>query len=298
MNFSELKNKKNTLASLQKKLEEQTKPSFGVKDERMWYPEVDKAGNGFAVIRFLPTPEGEDMPFVKLYSHGFQGPGGWYIENSLTTLGQTDPIGEYNRELWNSGSDELKKQAQKQKRKLSYYSNVYVVSDPTNPENEGKVVIFRYGKKIFDKIAEAVNGNELEKKAGIDPFDLWQGANFNLRIKKVEGYPNYDSSTFDSPSVLGGLDDAQLESIWKREYPLMPLVAPDQFKTYEELQKQFDRAMKRTAPSAPKAEPVAEKATMGAKPKFSPAREEAPDLTGDDEDEDNVMDYFNSMLKE
>lgn len=297
MNFKDLKKNKTSLAELQKKLEKET--SFGTKDERIWAPERDKAGNGFAVIRFLPPADGEDMPFVKLYTHGFQGPGGWYIENSLTTLGQQDAIAEYNRELWNSGDEELKKQASKQKRKLNYYSNIYVISDPTNPDNEGKVFLFRYGKKIYDKIMDAVNGDELEKRAGFNPFDLWEGADFKLRVKKVEGYPNYDASAFEAPSVLCGLDDAQLESIWKREYPLEPIVAPDKFKSPEELLKQFERAMGRTAP-ATKAAP---ERTVSAKPTFKntpdPVDETQPEpeyVAGEDgDDEGDVMDYFRKM---
>ena len=195
MSFSSLKkNKASVFSKLQKQLEDTNK--VGTTDERLWKLTTDKAGNGFAVIRFLPASDGEDMPFVKMYSHGFQGPGGWYIENSLTTLGKDDPLGEYNRELWNSGDETLKEQVRKQKRKLSYYANVYIVKDPGNPENEGQVKIYRFGKKIYDKIMDAVNGDELEGREGINPFDFWTGANFKLRAKKVAGYPNYDSSEF------------------------------------------------------------------------------------------------------
>lgn len=303
MNFKDLKKNKTSLAELQKKLEKET--SFGTKDERIWAPERDKAGNGFAVIRFLPPVDGEDLPFVKLYTHGFQGPGGWYIENSLTTIGQQDAIAEYNRELWNSGDDELRKQASKQKRKLNYYSNVYIISDPTNPDNEGKVFLFRYGKKIYDKILDAINGDELEKREGFNPFDLWEGADFKLRVKKVEGYPNYDASAFDSPSVLCNFDDGQLESIWKREYPLQPIVAPDQFKTPEELQKQFDRAMGRTGGSSTTrtATQSTPERKMATKPVFNvpdnidPTIPEVEPVEGEDDEED-VMDYFRKMAED
>jgi gp32 DNA binding protein like len=301
MNFKDLKKNKSSLSELQKKLE--TTTSFGTKDERIWAPERDKAGNGFAVIRFLPPCAGEDMPFVKLYTHGFEGPGGWYIENSLTTLGQQDPIAELNRDLWRSGDEDLKKQASKQKRKLNYYSNIYVISDPSNPDNEGKVFLFRYGKKIYDKIMDAVNGDELEKRAGFNPFDLWEGADFKLRVKKVEGYPNYDSSAFDAPSVLCGLDDAQLESIWNREYPLEPIVSEDKFKSYDELKKQLDRALGRSGsvtPSAPTPERV-----VATKPTFNnapdPVDEAQPEpeyVEGEDDDEADVMDYFAKLAKE
>ena len=242
MSFSNLKsNKKDIFSKLQKQLEDTTK--VGSVDERFWKPTVDKAGNGFAIIRFLPACDGEDMPFVKMYSHAFQGPGGWYIENSLTTIGKKDPLGEYNRELWNSGDESLKEQVRKQKRKLQYYSCIYVVKDPGNPDNEGKVFLYKYGKKIHDKIMDAVNGDELEGRAGINPFDFWTGADFKLRVKKVAGYPNYDSSEFVDPSVLEDLDDAQLESIWNRQHKLQPLVANDQFKSYEQLQERLNSVL-------------------------------------------------------
>ena len=179
----------------------------GSGDERVWKLECDKSGNGYAVIRFLPAPNGEDLPFVKLYSHAFQGPGGWYIENSLTTLGQKDPVSEYNTLLWNNGTDAGKDAARKQKRKLTYYSNIYVVKDPANPANEGKVMLFKYGKKIFDKLTAAMQP-EFEDEEAIDPFDFWQGANFKLKAKNVAGYRNYDSSEFAAQSALLDDDDA------------------------------------------------------------------------------------------
>ena len=242
MSFSDLKkNKGNVFSQLQKKLEQGTK--VGTVDERYWKITTDKAGNGFAIIRFLPTPEGEDMPFVKLFSHAFQGPGGWYIENSLTTLGKNDPLGEYNRELWNSGDETLKEQVRRQSRKTYFFSNIYVVKDTGNPENEGKVFLFRYGKSIHNKIQEAVAGNELEGVAGINPFDLWTGANFKLRAKKKAGYPNYEDSGFDTPSVLGDFGDDELEAIWNKQHKLDPIVAPENFKTYEQLQERLNVAL-------------------------------------------------------
>ena len=240
MSFQNLK-KQSTLGSLTAKLvqqvEKMNKGAGGV-DDRLWKPEVDKAGNGYAVIRFLPAPEGEELPWAKLYTHAFQGPGGWFIENSLTTLGQKDPVSEYNSQLWNSGLDADKEVARKQKRKLSYYSNIYVVKDPSNPANEGKVFLFKFGKKIFDKITAAMQP-EFEDETPINPFDFWAGANFKLKIKKVAGYWNYDSSEFDRPSVLLDDDDA-METIWKQEYSLAELIAPDQFKSYEDLKKRLD----------------------------------------------------------
>jgi len=235
MSFENLK-KQSKLGSLTQKLvkevEKMNTTSSG-DDERLWKPELDKTGNGYAVIRFLPAPNEEDLPWVKLYTHAFQGPGGWYIENSLTTIGQKDPVSEYNRELWNSGNDKDKETVRKQKRKLSFYSNIYVVKDPVNPQNEGKVFLFKYGKKIFDKIMAAMQP-EFEDEEPINPFDFWQGANFKLKIRKVDGYWNYDKSEFESSSVLLDDDDA-LESLWKKEYSLTAIVAADQFKTYDQL---------------------------------------------------------------
>ena len=242
MSFADLKRKsQNNFSFLQKELE---KSSSGKNvDDRFWKPEVDASGNGYAVIRFLPAPEGETIPWAKLYSHAFQGPGGWYIENSLTTLGQKDPVSEYNRTLWNSGSDKNKEIVRKQKRKLSYYSNIYVVKDPANPHNEGQVFLFKFGKKIFDKVMAAMQP-EFEDETPINPFDFWQGANFKLKIRKVDGYWNYDKSEFDSPSVLLDDDDA-LEALWKKQYSLTAMTAADQFKSYEQLQTRLDYVLGR-----------------------------------------------------
>jgi hypothetical protein len=240
MSFANLK-KQSSLGSLTQKLVkevEKMNTSSSGGDERLWKPEMDKTGNGYAVVRFLPAPDGEDLPWVKMYSHGFQGTGGWYIENSLTTIGQKDPVSEHNRELWNSGNDKDKETVRKQKRKLSFYSNIYVVKDPSNPANEGQVFLFKYGKKIFDKIMAAMQP-EFEDEEPINPFDFWQGANFKLKIRKVDGYWNYDKSEFDTPGPLLS-DDDMLESLWKKEHSLQQLVAADQFKTYEELQTRLD----------------------------------------------------------
>ena len=303
MTFSSLKkNKASVFSQLQKQLEKTQQ--VGTVDERFWKLSTDKAGNGFAVIRFLPAGDGEDMPFVKLYSHAFQGPGGWYIENSLTTLGKNDPLGEYNRELWNSGDESLKEQVRKQKRKLQYYSNVYIVKDPANPDNEGKVFLFRYGKKIYDKIMEAVNGDELEGREGYNPFDFWTGANFKLRAKKVAGYPNYDSSEFESPSTLEDLDDAQLESIWKREFALQSIVAPDQFKSYDQLQERLNAVL--NLKGSAKRE-VVEEAAPSNKFATKPPTPTAPEPTVTEdvsasqssvvEEDDDVLDYFQKLAE-
>jgi hypothetical protein len=240
MSFSDLKKQSklgNLTAKLVKEVEKMNNNS-GSSDDRVWKLDVDKSGNGYAVIRFLPAPNGEDLPFVKLYSHAFQGPGGWYIENSLTTLGQKDPVSELNSELWNNGTDAGKELARKQKRKLTYVSNIYVVKDPANPANEGKVFLFKYGKKIFDKLTAAMQP-EFEDEEAIDPFDFWQGANFKLKAKNVAGYRNYDSSEFARPEALLD-DDEAMEAIWKKQYSLAELVAADQFKSYDELKKRLD----------------------------------------------------------
>jgi len=284
MSFSALK-KQSSLGNLTNKLvkevEKMNKTSGGA-DERLWKPEMDKTGNGYAVIRFLPASDGEDLPWAKLYSHAFQGPGGWYIENSLTTNGGKDPVSEYNRELWNSGSDSDKEIARKQKRKLSYYANIYVVQDKANPQNEGQVFLYKFGKKIFDKIMEAMQP-EFEDETPINPFDFWQGANFKLKLKKVAGYWNYDSSEFDRPSALLDDDDA-LETLWKKEYSLEAMVAADQFKSYEDLQKRLDYVLG-DRPSAKRQdretqeEEQAFEATRGSfKPEFSRPQETESEL--------------------
>ena len=247
MSFANLK-KQSSLGSLTSKLVkevEKMNSNGGSGDDRLWKPEVDKAGNGYAVVRFLPAPEGEELPWAKMYSHAFQGPGGWYIENSLTTLGQKDPVSELNSQLWNSGVDSDKEVARKQKRKLSYYSNIYVVKDPTNPHNEGKVFLFKYGKKIFDKVMSSMQP-EFEDEDPINPFDFWQGADFKIKIKKVAGYWNYDSSEFARPGTLGDLDDSELEELWKKEYSLAELTAADQFKSYDDLKKRLDYVLGNT----------------------------------------------------
>jgi hypothetical protein len=241
MSFADLKKQSklgNLTAKLVKEVEKMNNNGGSSSDDRLWKLECDKSGNGYAVIRFLPAPNGEDLPFVKLYSHAFQGPGGWYIENSLTTLGQKDPVSELNSELWNNGTDAGKELARKQKRKLTYVANIYVVKDPANPANEGKVFLFKFGKKIFDKLTAAMQP-EFEDEEAIDPFDFWEGANFKLKAKNVAGYRNYDSSEFARPEPLLDDDDA-MEAVWKKQFSLAELVAADQFKTYDELKKRLD----------------------------------------------------------
>ena len=244
MSFADLK-KQSKLGSLTQKLvkevEKMNNNGGSSGDDRLWKLECDKSGNGYAVIRFLPAPNGEDLPFVKLYSHAFQGPGGWYIENSLTTLGQKDPVSEYNSLLWNNGTDAGKDAARKQKRKLTYVANIYVVKDPANPSNEGRAMLYKFGKKIFDKITAAMQP-EFEDEEAIDPFDFWQGANFKLKAKNVAGYRNYDSSEFAAQSALLDDDDA-MEAIWKKQYSLQQFVGADQFKGYDVLKKRLDSVL-------------------------------------------------------
>ena len=243
MSFSDLK-KQSKLGSLTEKLVKEVEKmnnSGNSSDDRLWKLECDKANNGYAVIRFLPAPDGEDLPFVKVYSHAFQGPGGWLIDSCLTTLNQKCPVCEHNGQLWNSGIDSNKEVARKQKRKLTYMSNIYVVKDPANPDNEGKVFLFKYGKKIFDKLTEAMQP-EFEDETPIDPFDFWTGANFKLKAKNVAGYRNYDSSEFAAQGALLNDDDA-MEAIWKKQYSLQEFMNPSEYKSYEEMKKRLESVL-------------------------------------------------------
>jgi len=311
MSFENLK-KQSKLGSLTEKLVkevEKMNTGSGGADERFWKPEMDKTGVGSAIIRFLPAPEGEELPWVKMYAHAFQGNGGWYIENSLTTIGQKDPVSEHNRELWNSGSEKDKETVRKQKRKLSYFANIYVVKDPAHPENEGKVFLFKFGKKIFDKILNAMQP-EFEDEEPINPFDFWGGANFRLKIRKVEGYWNYDKSEFDSPSALLDDDDA-LESLWKKEYSLSAIVAPDQFKSYEDLEKRLKYVLGQKSARAAVQEqedeyesytqtPSKEESVI-AELEQSFARSKSPSLPKietSDEDEDDALSYFQRLAED
>ena len=245
--FSKLKRNSNSFEKLTKAIEStSTNVEAGSKeDDRFWQPEVDKAGNGMAVIRFLPAPaaDGDDaLPWVRYWNHGFQGPGGWYIENSLTTLNQKDPVSEYNSVLWNSGIEANKEIARKQKRRLTYIANILIVSDPKHPENEGQIKLYKFGKKIFDKISEAMNP-EFADETPLNPFDFWAGANFKIKIRQVEGYRNYDKSEFDKPSEVLDGDDKKLEALWKKEYSLKEFVDPSQFKSYDVLKAKLDKVL-------------------------------------------------------
>ena len=286
--------KSNTLDKLLSQVQAENAPQEkkSYVDERLWKPELDKSGTGSAVIRFLPAPDGEELPWVKVFKHAFQGPTGkWYIENSLTTIGKNDPVSEHNSALWNTGLETDKETARKQKRKLEYYSNIYVVNDPKHPENNGKVFLFRYGKKIFDKIMAAMQP-EFEDETPINPFDFWEGANFKLKIRKVDGYWNYDKSEFDSVSALKDSDDA-LDSIWKTQYSLTEFTAPTNFKSYDELKKRLDDVLSGTVTPTATAmmdEDVVETPTFKSEPE--------PKIPSVDEDDDDTMSYFQKLANE
>jgi len=297
MSISALRNQ-NSLDKLLQQVQKDESPATEKKsyvDERLWKPNVDKAGNGYAVIRFLPAPEGEELPWVRVWNHAFQGPTGqWYIENSLTTLNQKDPVSEYNTQLWNSGVESDKEIARKQKRKLKYYSNIYVVSDPSNPENEGKIFLYAYGKKIFDKLMEAMQP-AFEDETPINPFDFWEGANFKLKIRKVDGYWNYDKSEFESASALKTSDE-ELESIYKGEYSLQEFMAPSNFKSYDELKSRLDAVLTGSVVTGKTAAQMVEEEEVPA-PTFKSEPTPQPASVGDD-DEDDAMSYFEKLANE
>ena len=296
MSISALRNQSSLdklLAQVQKD-ETPTTDKKSYVDERLWKPQVDKAGNGYAVIRFLPASKGEEMPWVRIWNHAFQGPTGqWYIENSLTTINQKDPVSEYNTQLWNSGVESDKEIARKQKRKLQYYSNIYVVSDSVNPSNQGKVFLFKYGKKIFDKLSEAMQP-AFDDETPINPFDLWEGANFKLKIRKVDGYWNYDKSEFDKPSKLNDNDD-EMEKIWNTQYSLKDFTAPSNFKSYDELKTRLDAVLTGSVTTGKSAAHMVEEDSTDFKPTFK--SEPAPELASVSEDDD-AMNYFEKLANE
>ena len=263
-------------------------------DDRFWYPSVDKAGNGYAVIRFLPAPENEDLPFVRVFEHGFKGPtGSWYIESSLTTIGKTDPVSEYNSQLWNSGLESDKEIARKQKRKLNYISNVYVITDAQNPENEGKVFLFRYGKKVFDKLNDAMNP-QFPDQDPMNPFDLWSGANFKLKIRNVEGYRNYDQSSFADTKALA--DDDTMESIWRKTYSLQAFLDPSKFKSYDELKARLNKVLGLDGSPAAARAAAATTETPWQEEAPAPKLKSSPAPKFDeDEEDDESMEFFKKL---
>ena len=262
-------------------------------DERLWKPELDKSGNGYAVIRFLPAVKGEDLPWAKVWNHAFQGPTGqWYIENSLTTLSQKDPVSEHNTALWNTGLESDKEIARKQKRKLQYFSNIYVVSDAKHPENEGKVFLFRYGKKIFDKITAAMSP-EFEDEKAINPFDFWEGANFKLIIRKVDGYWNYDKSEFEDTSKLFE-DDSEADNVWKAQHSLAEFTAATNFKSYDELKTRLDAVLSGTVKVGNVADTIDDAPV--AKPKVD-TKPQATKVETPVVEEDDTLAYFEKLAE-
>ena len=295
MDFESLKTSSSGFDKLTKALEENLNPEDSKKqnkyqDERLWKPELDKTGNGYAVLRFLPATSGEDLPWVRLWSHAFQGPGGWYIENSLTTLGHKDPVSEENTRLWNTGVESDKGIARNRKRKLSYYSNVLIVSDPAHPENEGQVKLFKFGKKIFDKITEAMQP-EFDDETPINPFDFWKGANFKLKIRKVDGFWNYDKSEFEGVSAIADNDDS-IKAIWEKQYPLKPFLDASNFKSYEELKEKLNRVITGT-----KSTDTVENVDL---PSTSTGTVQSKDSasTASASDSDDTLDYFSKLAEE
>jgi hypothetical protein len=297
--LSELRKARGGFDKLMNEVEKIANPSQSNSgDDREWKPTVDKAGNGYAVIRFLPPTQGEEFPWVRLWNHGFQGPTGkWYIENSLTTLNQNDPVSELNSELWNSGVEANKEVARKQKRRLAYYTNILVVQDSGNPENNGKVFLFKFGKKIFDKIKDVMQP-QFEDEAPMNPFDFWEGANFKLKIRQVEGYRNYDKSEFDAPTAIADSDEA-IEAIWSKQHSLQEIVDPKNFKSYDELKKKLNMVLGAGA-------------TVGTAEQVSKFTDDAEDdhfmekvvsaqkvsAVSDDTDEDDTLSYFSKLAED
>jgi hypothetical protein len=301
MSFSNMKrNSQSNIEKLTQEVSKITKGKESYKDDRFWRPELDKAGNGYAVIRFLPTLEGEDVPWARLFSHGFKGPGGWYIENSRTTLGDKDPVSEMNTQLWNSGLESDKEIARARKRRLNYISNILIVSDPANPQNDGKIFLFKYGKKIFDKINEAMQPEFADEEA-INPFDFWNGANFRLKVRKVAGFVNYDKSEFESVSAVLDGDDAKLEELWKTQYPLKEFTDASNFKSYELLKKRLDSVLMGGGGIMKSAEEV-ETTSFDSSFKKENSNtdsnsDSSPDTTGGDT-EDDALSYFEKLANE
>ena len=298
--LSELRKSRGNYDSLLAEVEKADKPQYSNNDDNIWKPTADAVGNGQAIIRFLPAPQGEDVPWVQIWSHGFKGPTGlWYIENSLTTIQQPDPVSEKNTELWNSGVEANKEIARQRKRKLAYYANILVVQDPGNPENNGKVFLFKFGKKIFDKIKDVMQP-EFQDETPINPFDFWEGANFRLKFREVDGFRNYDKSSFDPSSEIADSDEV-IEEIWQQQHSLAAIVAPDKFKTYDELNKRLKDVLGEGA-KVGTAESVSSLTGDAADDNFvadalttqSPPATDAPPVT----DDDDTMAYFASLAND
>jgi hypothetical protein len=298
VDFSQLKkSRSSSLETLNAKVAAISSNNDRSKDDRFWTPTEDEQGNGYAVIRFLPAPAGEDEPFVRIWDHGFKGPGGWYIENSLTTINLPDPLGEANSKLWASGLESDKEVARARKRRLHFVSNIYVVKDSGNPANEGKVFLWKYGKKIFEKVTDKMSP-KFEDEEPVNPFDLWEGADFKLKIRKVEGYRNYDKSEFAGKSVLGKFDDEKLEAIWNQEHSLKAFLDVSNFKTYEELAKRLNKVLGLDTPSETREERKFEekRETRSEARTIEPkkAKEEEAPWSSDSEDDDDIA-FFRKL---
>jgi len=300
MSFSKLKKNRQKVSALAAEAEKVSGGKKNFNDDRFWSPTVDKVGNGYAVIRFLPAPEGNDVPWIQYWDHGFQGPTGmWYIEKSLTSIGKEDPVGEYNSKLWNEiGTEDAKDQVRKQKRRLHYVANIYVVEDPGNPDNEGKVFLYKFGKKIFDKIKDSMQP-EFDDEDPINPFDFWEGANFKLKIRKVEGYRNYDKSEFSPQSEFLGGDDDKLEEIYNKTYDLQEFLDPANYKSYGELKAKLVRVLQLNEDNSSSTDDEDEtedpREEKSEEPKDRKTKDPVESL--DDDDDDNLS-YFNQLAEE
>ena len=302
MSFANLKKNRDQISKLLKAAESDggstEKKSYV--DDRIWKPTVDQAGNGYSVIRFLPAREGAELPWTRFWDHGFKGPTGlWYIENSLTSIGQTDPVGELNSRLWNSGNDADKEKARTQKRRLHYVANIYVKSDPGNPANEGKIFIYKFGKKIFDKIMDVMQPQFADEDP-INPFDFWEGADFKLKIRNVEGYRNYDKSEFSNQSVLSE-DDTKLEQIYDKMFDLQEFIDPVNYKTYDELKSKLQRVLGEDTVSMG-APTMKEEVQMNEPVAAAPIQNvteisEVP-VSNETETEDDTMSYFAKLAQQ
>ena len=301
MDFESLKSSSSNFDAITKALETKLSPEDQsnknkYQDDRLWKPELDKTGNGYAVIRFLPAPNGEEMPWQRVWSHAFQDKGGWYIENSLTTLNHKDPVSEDNTRLWNTGVDSDKDIARKRKRKLSYYSNIFIVSDPKHPENEGKVFLFKFGKKIFDKITEAMNP-AFEDEKPINPFDFWSGANFKLKIRKVDGFWNYDKSEFEAPTPVADNDDT-IKEIWGKQYPLKPFLETSNFKSYDDLREKFNRVIAGSKNTETASEIDLPPTTSSPAPVKQAAVGQVNEASKSVDDDDDTLSYFSKLAED
>jgi len=297
--FANLKRNASSLEKLAKAIESSKQSEGGSKeDTRFWQPTVDKAGNGMAIIRFLPAAaeDGDDaLPWVRRFDHGFQGPGGWYIENSLTTLNQADPVSEMNSKLWNSGNDKDKEIVRQRKRRLTYIANIYIVKDPAHPENEGKVFLYKFGKKIFDKINEKMNPEFADEKP-MNPYDFWNGANFKLKIRNVAGYRNYDKSEFDTPAPLFD-DETKLETVWNSQHALKPFVSASNFKSYDDLKAKLNKVLGAGGVAAATAKKIDDEEVSYQAPKAAPAKKVTAESVNIEEEDDD-MSFFQKLAAE